>query len=66
VFLSAVGKITEMIEIRFLLRKIPVLSMATVFFQTRAILSTGAISVFQVLIQAHGLNVKVIDVVEIM
>ena len=61
-FLSAVGKITEMIVICFLIRKIPVLSMATVFCQTRAILSTGAISVFQVLIQAHGLNVKVIDV----
>lgn len=64
-FLSAVGKIKEMMVIRFLIRKIPVLSMATVFSQTRAILSTGAISVFQVLIQAHGLNVKVRDVAAI-
>ena len=39
--------------------------MATVFSQTRAILLTGAISVFQVLIQAHGQDVKVIDVVDI-
>ena len=65
-FLSAVGKIKEMMVIRFLIRKIPVLSMATVFSQTRAILSTGAINVFQVLIQVHGLNVKVMNVVEIM
>ena len=62
-FLFAVGKITEMMVICFLIRKIPVLSMATVFPQTRAILSTGAINAFQVLIQAHGLNAKVIDVV---
>ena len=51
--------------IRFLIRKIPVLSMAIVFSQMRAILSTGAISVSQVLIQVYGLNVKVIDVVAI-
>ena len=55
----------EMMVIRFLVRKIPVLSMATVFSQTRAILWTCAISVFQVLIQAHGLNVKVRDVAAI-
>ena len=65
VFLSAVGKATEIIVICFIIRKIPVLSMTTVFSQTRAILWTCAISVFQVLIQAHGLNVKVMDVVAI-
>ena len=45
----------------FLPRQTPVLSMGTVLPQTRAILLTGAISVFQVLTQAHGLNDKVMS-----